>query len=877
MKKTTIIILAILSTFVILLAVIPHIFKDEIKDEILRNINRNTDLEISIEDYDLSLISNFPKFTFSFEGVNVIDENKKDIVSVGEISAEIDSKDLILDRIITINSISIIKPTINYTLTSDSSSTSIQKDNPTHEDVKKAPITSDPIAADDSNTENNTISLNISNYEIINANITVKDETDNDFVKIINLNHGGAGTFQDETLTLNTHTSIDSFSVYLGKSSMMKNARIEGEVALDLDLKNKIYSLKQNHININKIELNWVGVIKEIKDNLDIDLRFNTPNTNFKDLLGMIPEDYKKDFDKIDTKGKFKIEGNIKGIYNEETIPEFKMNASISDAFIKYPDLPESIDDINLEININKPQGNNLDKISVNIPHASIRIANNKINSSLSAYNLVTDPHIQAKILADFDLAKLRNAIPIEKDDDINGKIFADIFLKGKMSDLENERYDKFDAKGDLKLSNFSFSTKSLKNEVFINNANIVISPKSLQLKTFDFKIGRSDIKANGTINKYLEYFLEDKQLSGKLNIASNYFYASDFMPAEEVEKPKTPTKNNKSKSSNSNKATPNKKANNDAFAMDVIEIPANIDIENNISIKHFIYGSIKADNVKGKLGIRNENAYLKNINLKSLDGSIIVNGNYTSKIKNSPKTDFDLALKNIDIQELAKTFDFVEQIAPIVKNTTGKMSSNLSFNTILDKTMNPVYETMNSKGTIRTNNVSLKNTDFLKDLGSILNVKELSRNPKVEDINLSYTIKNGILTMSPFKLNVADIKSEFKGKSNIGKETIDMDASIIFPRKYLGKETNNIIDNAVNLANTFGMDAKVGSTIDVDARITGDITKPKYSLSYGPGKAETPEQYLKQQADKIIEDAKKDSGKQLEKKANDLLNSLFK
>jgi len=76
----------------------------------------------------------------------------------------------------------------------------------------------------------------------------------------------------------------------------------------------------------------------------------------------------------------------------------------------------------------------------------------------LLAHNLVSDPNLQVEVLADFDLSKLRNAIPIDSDDDIKGKVFADIFIKGKMSDIENENYNKFDARGNIRLTNFSFS-----------------------------------------------------------------------------------------------------------------------------------------------------------------------------------------------------------------------------------------------------------------------------------------------------------------------------------------------------------------------------------------------------------------------------------
>ena len=858
MKKKIVIILgSIISLLIIILVVIPYFFKDEIKDEILRNINRNIDGEVIIEDYDLSLIQNFPRFTFSFEGVKMLDDDKNQILDIKRLSAEIDSKDLIVDRSITINSISVIQPMINYKLSSDSVSSSTKTD--VNNDFENISESLDEEKIGDNNPK---LSLNISNYEIVGASVKIIDEKDNDFIIITNLNHNGYGVFEDDVLSLNTMTFIDDIDISQDKKALLKNAQFKGELKLDLDFTNKIYSLKENSLSINSIDLNWVGVIKEIDNNIDIDLRFDTPNTKFKDLLELVPEQFKKDFDKLDTKGEFKIEGAILGVYNENTLPSFDIKTAITNAYIKYPELPESINDINLLVNINKPQGNDLDKISVTIPSASVKVSDNSIRGSMYATNLVSDPHFQAKFLANFDLAKVRNAIPLEKGDDINGKIFADVSLKGKLSDLENENYDKFEAKGDITLNNFNFTTKALNNKVFINNANMEVSPEYLYLKTFDFKIGKSDIKAKGKVSKYIEYFLEDKQLKGWLDIKSNNFYAADFIPKTTVENGNSESKSDKE---------------DEPFKMDVINIPENISFDNNISINSFKYGNIKATNVEGHLGIKNQNAYLQKVKMNMFNGRVKMDGNYSSIDSLFPKTDFNLELQNIDIQRLSKTFKFVKQIAPIVKSASGKISAKIDLKTTLDKTMNPVYETMYSKGNIKTRGLSLKNTDFLNSLGDVLNVNELKKDPKIEDTNINYTIEKGILTMSPFKLKIADIETKMGGSSNIGKQTIDMDVAMVFPRKYLNDDTNEIIDGAVNMANSFGANVSMGETIDVNAKIDGKISSPKYSLTYGPDKSKTPEEYLKKEADKLIEEAKKDAGKDLEKKANDFLNDLFK
>ncbi|MCK5781173.1 MAG: AsmA-like C-terminal region-containing protein, partial [Flavobacteriales bacterium] len=312
-------------------------------------------------------------------------------------------------------------------------------------------------------------------------------------------------------------------------------------------------------------------------------------------------------------------------------------------------------------------------------------------------------------------------------------------------------------------------------------------------------------------------------------------------------------------------------------FEMDVVHVPANINFENKISIDNFYYGAIKATKLKGSVGLKDQKAYFNKVSMAMFDGAINLNGNYSSKDSLAPKVDFDLKLNKIDVEKLSRTIKFVDKLAPIAKSATGKISANIDISTTLDTKMNPVYNTMYSGGNIRTTNLSLKNTDFLNDLADVLNVEELKKNPKVEDVNLKYKMEKGIMKISPFDIRILDIKSTIVGSTDVGKETLDMDVSMIFPRKYLSKDANDIINGAVSLANTFGAKVSIGETIDVNAKIDGDIKSPDYSLTYGPDKSKTPEEYLKKEADKIIEDTKKSAGKDLEKKATNFINNLFK
>ncbi len=113
---------------------------------------------------------------------------------------------------------------------------------------------------------------------------------------------------------------------------------------------------------------------------------------------------------------------------------------------------------------------------------------------------------------------------------ELTGLITADIALKGKMSSIEQERYEDFDARGQLILQEFIYDDDSLDYSTEIQAAYFNFSPQFLDLSQFKAKIGRSDIQLNGKIDNYLAYFLKDSLLTGNFNMNSTLLDLNEFM-----------------------------------------------------------------------------------------------------------------------------------------------------------------------------------------------------------------------------------------------------------------------------------------------------------------------------------------------------------
>ena len=63
-----------------------------------------------------------------------------------------------------------------------------------------------------------------------------------------------------------------------------------------VDLATNKYTLQQNTIALNALQLNASGWVQQVGENLEMDITFDAPEAQFKDLLSMIPFIYRKDF-----------------------------------------------------------------------------------------------------------------------------------------------------------------------------------------------------------------------------------------------------------------------------------------------------------------------------------------------------------------------------------------------------------------------------------------------------------------------------------------------------------------------------------------------------------------------------------------------------
>ncbi len=845
MKKIIKIIGIILLLLIISLIALPIIFKGKIERQVVAIANENLNAKVDFSGVDLSLISDFPHVSVDVNDfvISGVDEFQGiNLAEIKKIASTIEFWSLFGDKI-AVTKILIDSPVVDVRVLADGKA---------NYDIAKEEGTAVDEPTDD---EANGIKINLKNYEIKNGTIHYSDASMPMTMDIHNLNHTGSGDLTADQTVLKTTTQIETLDITYDDIQYIKKAKANWDADLDLDLKNSKYTFDKNELKINELLLNFEGWVAMQNDDIIIDITYASPQSDFKQLVSMIPSEFAMDLEGVDVAGELALAGYAKGKYNEKSMPGFGVDLKVKDGKFHYPDMPKSVENIQVKAKVNASGGNNFNDLLVDVPKFYMEMADNPIDIRLNVKDGMTDPLIDLAIRAKVILDNLKEVIPLQKGDALEGLMLANMSMKGRLSDLENEKYDRFQADGDMQVQDILYKTDSLPYDVNILVANLDFSPAYLDLTQFKATIGKSDIQAVGKATNYLAYVLKNEKINGDFTVTSKLLDLNEMMVEEEES-------TTESESTNSGD-------------LSAIDIPGNVNFKLYANFKKMKYGDMVMDNVNGNLVIDEHVAKMHGLEMDFLDGHMTMDGEYNSSNLEKPLFDLDFDMKDMNIKEMAEMFYTIDRLAPLAKSCQGKFSTNLQLKSTLDQNMEPLMTTMTGNGRMNVKEVFIEKFKPLNEIAKTLGIDKLA-NQSFKDVNLSYTIQDGKAIVKPFTVKIDGIDTEIEGSTGLLDQAIDYTMKMDIPYNRLPKQATGAMNNLIAQINgKLGSNISMSQKIPIHIRVTGTVTNPKIATNYGDivkdEIADIKEQ-VKEEINQKVDEAKEEARKRARAEADKIL-----
>lgn len=907
MKKVAIGFSIFLALLLVAAVLVPVIFKDKIKltldQEIAKNINAQVLYET--DDVSLSLLRDFPNLSLGVENLSVIGKDSFATDTLARIPSFRMGLNLfsVFGDELKVNSITLDEPVIRLL---------VLKSGKANWDI----MIEDTAATTEADTVASDFNMAIKGWQVNNGTIYYDDLSIPFGFAAYNMQHSGSGDFEKDVFDMESQTTAERVVMTYDGVNYLENARLNADVTMAMDLNQSLYTFKDNNIRVNEMPFKFDGTILMPAEAIDFDLTFNATETDFRNVLSVVPGMYSEQFENIKTEGKLSFDGYFKGRMIDTLMPGYGVDLKVIEGMFKYPDLPEAARNINVDMSVASKDGtpqntdinirqfhmdlgknpidarvviNGLETMKVDgnvkanvdlaeltkvypvegmtlrgllkvdadakgtysetsmpVIDADLNLTNGYIKSAdfpapIQNLNMVTNvrnttgntddtrinierfnmsldgeplegrmlitgidkPAFDGRIKGILDLAKLTKIFP-QEGMTVAGRINADVAAKGKLSDIEAEKYNNVTANGTMAISNLSFVSTDMPQGIKISKANANFNNERVNLQNMSGQLGKSDFQANGTVSNYIGYALADNQsLRGNFNLSSNVFDVNEWM----VDEAGAPT---------------------EETAEGVVEVPANLDLALNINAKQVLYSNLKLNNVSGQVQVKDQVAKLNRVTFNTLGGTFATSGSYNTQNLQKPLFDMKLDIQDLGFKEAFNAFNTVQTFAPIAKLLEGKFSTNFAFAGELGQDMIPIFQTLDGTGVINVLRAAVRNVPIVEKISSLTRFEEL-RSFVIENKKINAQIVDGKLVVQPFDLKVGDINMSVGGSTG-ADGNIDYTTALNVPTGKVGQQLSS------SLAGLLGSNQNLVNTerVTLNLNIGGTYNNPRVALAGG-------------------------------------------
>ena len=489
----------IIGVLLLLLVTLPFLFKDQIQSLVQEQIDASINATVTVDDIGLSFIRRFPNAEISLKNLSVVGKDVFEgdtLVSASSFSMAVDLMSVITGGPISLKKMILDEPDLNII---------VLKDGTANYDIAKESTEELTEEEETSTSTDDSFLIKLQSYEINNGSMVYEDASLPMRMEIAELNHTGNGDFSLVNYDLRTASEVNGLTVNYDGINYFREAHVDGTINMNIDTKDNIHiKLRDNLVSLNEILLEASGELSLLEDSYDLDLAFASKETSFKRILSLVPAVYMEGYEALSADGTFSLDGYVKGVYSESRLPGFGVDLGIVDGLMQYPDLPESISGINLDMNINNPDGN-LENTQINIRNLHADLGENPIQASAAISGLERiklDGNLNAKI----DLGSLTKMLPME------GNELSGLFsVNAKANGVYDEAANSFPVV-DAHMNLTDGYVKAVDYNTVLNNINVKadlveasgnLQTTRLEVPSFHFDLDGSPVDGNLYVSNF--------------------------------------------------------------------------------------------------------------------------------------------------------------------------------------------------------------------------------------------------------------------------------------------------------------------------------------------------------------------------------------
>jgi AsmA protein len=140
--------------------------------------------------------------------------------------------------------------------------------------------------------------------------------------------------------------------------------------------------------------------------------------------------------------------------------------------------------------------------------------------------------------------------------------------------------------------------------------------------------------------------------------------------------------------------------------------------------------------------------------------------GAYSSNDPSSAAFEYKIDAQDFDVKKAYQQVALFRELAPAAKNAAGLISIDYSLKGNLNENMDPVYPSLEGKGSLYLKDVKLNGMKLFTSV-SRKTGKDSINNPRLTKVKINSSISKNVITIERFKFKVFGFRTRIEGQTN--------------------------------------------------------------------------------------------------------------
>jgi hypothetical protein len=707
-----------------------YIYEDDLKAMAVKEVNRNLRAKVLIKgaDIHLTFFSTFPNAAIQFENFRILEPGSSAVLAQAAVlNFQFSPLDFINGEY-HIHRILLKDAEVHLKIN--------ENGDPNYLILKPDTLKQKGAATP--------LDIQLQSIRLKNVKLTYDDEKEDLHIALSIKNSAFAGSFTDARYDLSTSADLFAEQVSFGNKNFLSKKNIGIDASLDIDNQKKKYAIRNFKLKLDKSIFSAKGSVSQKDDGYLTDLGLNGEDGSIQTIISLLPNNISAVFKDYRSNGQINFDGTINGMASRFETPAIHFNFKIINATIKDDKHAMGLEQVNLSGNFDNGKSHSLQSSSLHLDQFHASLHGREITARFILDNF-KDPSADIYLKSNINLGDLKNFITIPGIENMAGDMPVDASFKGKFADLKQySTVSRTKLSGTVELKNVSVKPAVQQFAYSALNGHFETDGNDLVIHDFSGTFGHTDFKLNGEFKNLASFlFLPGQNLKAVATLESRYIDLDDFVAG--------------GTSKQSGKETAQR-----------FDLPVFLAFVFRVQAGRVSFGRFEAENVSGQLQMQEKAAAFQNVVMKTMSGTVSMNGTIADAGAAQIKTTAHLVLKGIDVKKMFYEMGNFGQTYFTDKYIQGKLDAVVDYSSNWNKDLTADPGSIVAIADITIYDGEIHKFPQFMALGKFLKVKSL------DDISFSEYTNRIYIRNKVVEIPKMDIKSSAVNMSLAGTHTFE-------------------------------------------------------------------------------------------------------